>query len=203
MDNPNADVLANVKVPKKKLGRRKTIELSDPIVENKLEQAINTGKTVAKRDNITSIRSLLKTPEIKEAFEDIINMSAMSPAQKIWLKSVFIDQEPQKKAIEKAFGKDLGYQEEIISHAILSQKQIQEFADLMRSFYVKASPIAFLKEIDIMMNPLNDPKVQLAAAKDIQDRALPQSSGKSGALPVSIVINMPGSKNVQQINNNE
>lgn len=188
------------KQPKLKMGKAKTIALDDPVIQTKLSRAVETGKVVSKREKISSVRELLKTKEIKEAMEDIIMMSGMSPAQKTFLKSLFIEGESKKKAIKKAFGKDLGYQEEIISQGLLSQKGIKEFVAFLKQFYVQVSPIAILKEVDIMLNPLTDPKVALQASMDIQNRAMPGQSGGSQQLPHTLIINMPGSQNMTQVN---
>lgn len=195
--------LPNVKIPKNKVGRKKKIQMDDPIIKTKLARAVSVGKLKSRTENISSIRTMLKTKEICEAMEDIINMSSVSTGVKTFLKAVFLEQLSKKKAIQKAFGKDLGYQEEILSRGLMENPSVKEFVAILKQFYVQIAPIAMLKEVDIMLDPMTDKKVALQASMDIQDRAMPTAQKGNLAQPVTVIINAPNGNQMTQINTNE
>jgi len=155
---------------------------------------------------IRTLKELIATKEMKEALEEILNLSRLAPAQKAFLKAVIIDRLSQRKALQKAFGRDLGYEQELISRALFSDPAVKEVIAAIRQIYLQVVPIAILKEIDIMLDPKNDPEIQLRAAQDIQNRAgLTEQGGGRGSLPVTVIINAPpGTKQtLTQVNVNK
>lgn len=143
---------------------------------------------------VRDIRQLMSDKKLRNAVENLLELSTMTEPQKQFIKSLFIKGESKKTAIRKAFGKDLGYREEILSRSIMKTAPVQEFVKALREIYVKAAPLAIITELDLMLSS-KDEKVRLVAAQSVQKKAgLDQASQKSGDLPVQVVINMPGAK---------
>jgi len=177
--------------PKRKTGRPPTVDKTNPIVESKITQAIAVGREAGKTATIKSVRDIVRTPELKEILVDLLGMSNMAEPQKAFLKALFIDGMTQHEAIQEAFGRDLGYAEEPTARAIRQQKSIQEFVGIIKRIYVQLVPVAILKEVDIMLDPVADKELQLRAAQDIQDRAGIGTTGPANKLPVTVIINPP------------
>ena len=173
---------------------------SNPESQVALTKAIKVGLDT-KKTSLSSIRSLLSSKAIQDAMEDILETSNMTENQKIYLREVFFKRSPKKKAIKKAFGRDLGYQEEAIVTGMMNHPEVREFVNMVKLFYVQVSPIAAVSEVEVLLNPKTSQETKLAAANSIQKKAgIFEEAEGAKDLPVNLVINMPGS-NPTQVNN--
>lgn len=173
--------------------------LEKPQVRQKLDEAVHIARVIKEKNPLAvkGLREMMANDEISSAMEDILEVSPMSQQMKIYIRSVFIDKLSKKKSIQKAFGKDLGYQEEAIAGSIMENPAVKEFVDLIKEFYINVAPIAALKEMDIMLTTKNE-EVALKAARQIKEGAGIGVEQKEGNhLPVRIVINMPQQHNTQ------
>lgn len=179
--------------------RKKSLK-TNPESQIALKKAIQVGLD-KKQTSLTSIRSLLSSPAIQAAMDDILETSSMTENQKIYLREVFFKRSPKKKAIKKAFGRDLGYQEEAIVTGMMNHPEVKEFVNMVKLFYVQVSPIAAVSEVEVLLNPKTSQETKLAAANSIQKKAgIFEEAEGAKDLPVNLVINMPGS-NPTQVNN--
>lgn len=179
--------------------KRKSGLSKNPEAQAKLQEAIELGlqKTGKVKEKLGDIRGLLASPEISNAMTDILEMSNLSTVQKKFLKMVFIEKVPKKKAIARSFGRDLGYQEEAITQGIMNHTAVKEFLDMVKMFYVKVSPIAALKEVEILMSDDTPADVKLKAAASISSKAgIGERADAARDLPVNIQINMPTVNNI-------
>lgn len=177
--------------------------MDKPLVQDRLEKAVHIAKALKEKNPVAirGFRELMQDDEITAAMEDILEVSTMSAPMKTYIRSVFIDKLSKPKAIKKAFGRDLGYQEEALVGSIMENPAVKEFVELVKEFYVRAAPIAALKEVDIMLSTKNE-EVALKAARQIKEGAgIGVEQKGQNQLPVKIVINMPGAqqKNTQII----
>lgn len=148
--------------------------------------------------SLTSIRQILTSPEIQDLLEEILTSSPLKEEYKVYLRSIFIKRKSQEKAIKEAFGKDLGYREEQIVTALRDNAVVKEFLDIIKSLYIQFTPVASLKEFEMILNPQTQDKVRLAAIQDVKETAgIGAGTGKSSDLPVNITINIPVQQNVQ------
>lgn len=173
--------------------------LSNPHIKQNLQKAEETAKSLQRENpSLTSIRNLMKSEELRDIMDDILDLSNISKPQKKYLKAVFLEKKSKKKAIKEAFGRDLGYQEEAIAQGIMDHPAVQEFVELVKLFYVKVAPVAALKEVEMMLDPKTDDKVRAGVIKSIKATAgVGGDSVDKGDLPVRIVINMPQQHNTQ------
>lgn len=180
----------------------------DPRAKQALEQAVAIGLNSTDRTNIRDVRGLLASPGIRDCMEDILNTSSMSEPMKVYIRELFFEKKSQKKAIAKAFGTDLGYQEEIITAGVMNHVEVKRFLEMIKLFYVQVSPIASLKEVEILLKPTTTDDNRLKAIESIHKKAglLGDSSSSKKELPVQLVINMPKSDapatNAVQVNVN-
>ena len=176
--------------------------IDKPEVKNDYDKALELIKQQKALEPTKSLKAIIATDDVKEILLDILQNSFMSPVQKAYLKGIFIDKLPEKKVIKAVFGRDLGYQADAIRLGITNSKAVKEYMELIKLMYINVVPVAQMKEVEIMLNPFVKPETQLKAAKDIQDRAgLGQDDTKT-ALPVTVIINMPGA-NPTQVNTEE
>lgn len=164
----------------------------EPLAQAALKEAIQRGLDTKQTSSIADVRNLLASPGIRECMEDILNTSTMTEPIKEYLRLVFLEKKSQKKAIRKAFGADLGYQENLVTTGVMNHPEVKAFLEMVKSFYVQVSPIAALKEIEILMKPTTSDETRLKAIENIHKKAgLLDSEGAKKELPVTLVINMP------------
>lgn len=171
-----------------------------PALAAAMEKAAAAAQELRLKDpKMTDLRAVMKSKDMQQAFNEMIEFSAMSEPLKKYVRGVLIEKKTKRKALQKAFGRDLGYQEEALSAAIMNNPSVKDFVDLVKEFHKRMAPVAAMKEVEIMFDPKVDAKTRLDAAKDIQNRAgvVDQSNARSTVLPVTVQINMP-----QQINVN-
>ena len=172
--------------------------MEKPGVPEKVAKAI----LIANRNprKVKNIRELVSNPQIREILSNILELSPLTTPQKSYLKSVFIDGLTTKKAIRKAFGRDLGYGEELVVEGLAKNEAVEEFIAIIKNLYIQVAPVAVLKEVEIMLSPFTPERERLKASMDIQDRAgLGNDNLGSSAknLPVQVIINTPVQVNVQ------
>ena len=169
-------------------------------VENqeRLNKAVSIANTMKEQTpSTTTIKELLRNEDIRSVMEDILETSRMTEPMKAYIRGVFIERKTKKQAIQKAFGRDLGYQEEAITGSIMESAPVKEFVDMIKMFYVRVAPIAALKEVEVMLDPHTDAENKLKAARQIKEGAgIGTDGGKGQQLPVRIVINMPQQTNI-------
>lgn len=93
-------------------------------------------------------------------------------------------------------GRDVGYAADHITTGLLNNPAVKEFEEVIKIFYMRAVPIAQLKEVEMILNPMVKDKVKLDAIKDIQDRAGMGAQIKPATLPVNVIVNIPTQTNV-------
>jgi len=172
--------------------------IDNPTVQVALNKVADLAKQKKKERSLTSIRQLLTNPEIQDLLEEILVASTLKEEYKTYLRSVFIKRKAHDKAIKDAFGKDLGYQEDIIVAALRDNQVVKEFLDIIKGLYIQFTPVASLKEFEMILNPNTQDKVKLAAIQDVKETAgMYGSQTRSGDLPVRITINVPVTQAVQ------
>ena len=170
----------------------------NPTVAVALDKVATLAEQKKKERSLTSIRQLLTNPEIQDLLEEILVASTLKEEYKTYLRSVFIKRKSHDKAIKDAFGKDLGYQEDIIVAALRDNQVVKEFLDIIKGLYIQFTPVASLKEFEMILNPNTQDKVKLAAIQDVKETAgMYAGQARSGDLPVRITINVPVQQNVQ------
>jgi hypothetical protein len=176
------------------MGTQGTKLQNNPQAMQAFNRAVEGAKsqTQETKPSIKEMRNLLASPEISSAMMDILQASSLSKPQRIFLEEVFIKRKTRKIAISKAFGRDLGYQEDAVAVGILNHPEVKDFLDMIKLFYIQVAPIAALKEVEIMIDERTSTSDALKAAKQISDKAgLATEEGEGKHLPVNIQINIP------------
>lgn len=173
--------------------------LQNPEVQIKLDKAVEiVNEKKAHDPTLTDVRNFLGLKEVGSILESILETSSLQKPMKDYLKAVFIQRLPKKRALTKVFGRDLGYQEEALTDGIMHNAAVKEFLEIIKLFYVRVAPIAAVKEVEILLTGKH--KDALAAAKAIKQGAgIIEESSKPPALPVSVIIQMPGSNPTQNV----
>ena len=172
--------------------------LAKPEVQKELAAAVELGKREASRvpSHILHLRELLSQDAIAAVFDSILETSPINQIQKDYIKAVFIKQKDPKKAMKKLVGRDAGAGEQALYKAMMNHPAIKEFEEVVRIFYMRAVPVAQMKELEMIFNPLVKDKVKLDAIKDIQDRAGMGAQVKQPGLPVNVIVNIPTQHNI-------
>jgi len=167
--------------------------LQKPAVKLQLDHAVEIAKDKQSvNPSLKDVRELLAIKEVSTILENILDTSSLSEPIKNYLKEVFIERKTPKKAINKVFGRDLGYQEEALKEGIMHSPAVKDFLEVVKLFYVRVAPIAAVREVEILLTGKD--KEALTAAKGIKQSAgLIEEPQKGSQLPVNITINMPGS----------
>lgn len=169
--------------------------MKDILKDPKIVDALDRARSEAQKISVKELnQGLLKSPGIANAMIDILESSSMSESQKEFIRLVFVERMSKAKAVEEVFGKAAVPTKELISMGILNQPAVKEFLELIKLFYIEASPLAALTELKVMLDEKTEAKDKLAAAKQIKSTAglAEDSEQVRKALPVQININMPG-----------
>lgn len=170
-------------------------KMKDILKDPKIVDALDRARSEAQKISVKELnQGLLKSPGIANAMIDILESSSMSESQKEFIRLVFVERMSKAKAVEEVFGKAAVPTKELISMGILNQPAVKEFLELIKLFYIEASPLAALTELKVMLDEKTEAKDKLAAAKQIKSTAglAEDSEQVRKALPVQININMPG-----------
>jgi hypothetical protein len=87
---------------------------------------------------------------------------------------------------------------------MFTNEDFNRFVNIMKQLYLRLSPLALVRQTEIMLSKNTPVETALKAAQDIQNRAGLQAGAhsQSNSLPVTVVIKMPNKadKNLTQVN---
>lgn len=170
--------------------RQPKMTADNPKVSEAIERTTQTIQARKYQSGITSLKQLLDTPELKGLMQEMLRLSNLTEPQKKYLGALFFEKKSSRRAIQDALGRDVGYAVEPIRNAWNNLPEIKEFIGIIRNIYLKFTPVASMKEFQMIFDPLVDPKVKLEAIKDIKSTAgIGEEQSKSTELPVHINLN--------------
>lgn len=170
-----------------------------PEVQEALQKGYDKVQKLAeiKPVRMQTIKSIMRHKEIVEVVEELLEVSYLSETQRSFMHSLFVERLGRTQAAQKALGKKLGPQKDLIAQGMLNDKQVREFVEMIQGFYQQLVPLAAIKETEVLLDEHTKPETRLLAAKQIKESAGIGVQGQgAAALPVSITINIPTQTNI-------
>ena len=150
-----------------------------------------------------TLNKLLFSPEVRQAIEELIEASDMNQGSKEFFKKMFSSSYEKKRFVRAILGDERSVTS-LFAEKMFTNEDFNRFVNIMKQLYLRLSPLALVRQTEIMLSKNTPVETALKAAQDIQNRAGLQAGAhsQSNSLPVTVVIKMPNKadKNLTQVN---
>jgi len=149
-----------------------------------------------------TLNRLLFSPEVRQAVEELIEASDMNQGSKEFFRKMFSSSHEKKRFVRAILGDERSVTS-LFAERMFTNEDFNRFVNIMKQLYLRLSPLALVRQTEIMLSKNTPVETALKAAQDIQNRAGLQAgaNSQSNNLPVTVVIKMPkADKNLTQVN---
>ena len=179
----------------------KVLAAATSVVKKKMMQKPKRRNSMRLLKGMT-LNKLLFSPEVRQAINELIEASDMGEGSKEFFRKMFSSSNEKRKFVKAILG-DKGSVTSLFAEKMFSNEDFNRFITLMKQLYLRLSPLALIRQTEIMLSKNTPVDTALKAAQDIQNRAGLQAgaASQSNNLPVTVVIKMPkADKNLTQVN---